>query len=252
MIRYSVFVVITISIAAFALLSLTGYNKATAFEPVAVIELFTSQGCSSCPAADKLFSKTIAEARSNSSKIFALSYHVDYWNRLGWADPFSDKKYSDRQSLYASVLNPGRVYTPQMVINGKREFVGSDQNKLEKALEDALKENSKTAFKKFNVITHAGQPVQVQYELEGEFQNCNVLIALISLKETTQVKRGENGGRTLENENVVRELVSAKASPSGEMNFKNSNSIVVNNTAVVGFIQHSNDLRIIGAVMKTL
>ncbi len=116
MIRYSVFVVITISIAAFALLSLTGYNKATAFEPVAVIELFTSQGCSSCPPADKLLSKTITEARSNNSKIFALSYHVDYWNRLGWADPFSDKKYSDRQSLYASVLNPGRVYTPQMVI----------------------------------------------------------------------------------------------------------------------------------------
>ncbi len=250
--HYILLIVISISLAASGMLSLTSFHKANAFEPIAVIELFTSQGCSSCPPADKLLSKTLVEAREEGSKIFALSYHVDYWNRLGWADPFSNKKYSDRQNMYASVLNPGTVYTPQMIVNGTQEFVGSDENKLDNALKEALQQNSDAAFKNFVITTNPEKPVQVQYELEGDFQNCNVLIALVSLKETTEVKRGENSGRTLENENVVRELVSAKAGPSGEINLRSANSIIKNNAAIVGFIQQSDNLKIIGAVMKAL
>ena len=89
-----------------------------AFQPVAVLELFTSQGCSSCPAADRLLARTISNAGKDGKNVFALSFHVDYWNRLGWPDPFSTKEYSDRQSQYASQLNLSGVYTPQIVVNG--------------------------------------------------------------------------------------------------------------------------------------
>src|ERR1700722_14103794 len=94
-----------IFLAGLTMITLTISNKSEAqFEPVAVIELFTSQGCSSCPPADKLLSKTITSAKTNGKKIFALEFHVDYWNYLGWSDPFSDKEFSERQNEYASAM----------------------------------------------------------------------------------------------------------------------------------------------------
>jgi hypothetical protein len=92
--------VIIAILALMPLSALTGFRSISQFEPVAVVELFTSQGCSSCPAADKLLSETIADSKKEGKKLFALSFHVDYWNRLGWADPFSDKKYTQRQDEY--------------------------------------------------------------------------------------------------------------------------------------------------------
>lgn len=135
-------------VTALLIISITSFKSPSPFEPVAVIELFTSQGCSSCPPADVLLSKTITDAKENGKKIFAISFHVDYWNRLGWTDPFSDKKYSDRQSAYADQLNPGQVYTPQMVVNGEKEFVGSDQKALNDALQHSLNTNATAAFVK--------------------------------------------------------------------------------------------------------
>ena len=116
------FVIISLLIAGSAFKS--NFKSSASFQPVAVIELFTSQGCSSCPSADQLLSQTINEAKKDGRKIFALSFHVDYWNRLGWADPFSTNEYSQRQRAYAAQLNDNSVYTPQMIVNGSRQFVG--------------------------------------------------------------------------------------------------------------------------------
>jgi len=107
--------------------------------PVAVIELFTSQGCSSCPPADKLLTETVNRAKAGQQSVYALSFHVDYWNRLGWSDPYSDARYSARQRQYARQLNTATIYTPQAVINGRQEFVGSNRTRLNTLLADALK-----------------------------------------------------------------------------------------------------------------
>src|SRR5262245_18067196 len=93
--------------------------------PFALVELYTSEGCSSCPPADALLSKLVDAARRDGSRVFALAFHVDYWNRLGWRDPFSDPAFSERQSMYAKSFEPR--YTPQMVVNGVQSFVGSDE-----------------------------------------------------------------------------------------------------------------------------
>ena len=89
-----------------------------------VIELFTSEGCSSCPPADKVLSEVIADARKNNKPIYAMSFHVDYWNRLGWKDPYSDFLFTNRQNNYSDVLGEREVYTPQVFVNGKIYFVG--------------------------------------------------------------------------------------------------------------------------------
>ncbi|MGC4099903.1 DUF1223 domain-containing protein [Ferruginibacter sp.] len=223
-----------------------------AFEPVAVIELFTSQGCSSCPPADALLAETIADATTNNKKIFALSFHVDYWNRLGWTDPFSNKDYSARQNNYINTLGLEGAYTPQMIVNGSKEFVGSDKNALDKALTTAL--NTKAAVQ-FNSLTTAykdDKTIQVQYAVDGDVAGSKIHIALVSLKETTAVKRGENGGQTLINENVVRKFSTKNAASSGTMEFTGTDLPAKENLSVIAFIQKDKDQKIVGAAMAKM
>ncbi|MBC8645642.1 MAG: DUF1223 domain-containing protein, partial [Thermoanaerobaculia bacterium] len=105
--------------------SATSGDPQPARTPV-VVELFTSEGCSSCPAADALLARLVATQPVAGAEVVALSEHVDYWNRLGWADPFASKQFSQRQGDYAAASRQSRVYTPQMVVDGGAEFVGSD------------------------------------------------------------------------------------------------------------------------------
>src|SRR5689334_14081460 len=107
------------------LLALAAPRRAAA-QPFALVELFTSEGCSSCPPADRVLARLAAEARASGRRIFPLSFHVDYWNGLGWRDPWSTRTFTERQRNYARALG-WRTYTPQMVINGAEHFVGSDE-----------------------------------------------------------------------------------------------------------------------------
>ncbi|MBI1224448.1 MAG: DUF1223 domain-containing protein [Bacteroidetes bacterium] len=220
--------------------------------PVAVIELFTSQGCSSCPSADKLLDQTISEAKKDGRNIIALSFHVDYWNRLGWADPFSDKAYSQRQSDYISTMHLRSAYTPQMVVNGEYEFVGSNNKDLKSALEKALNTEPIASFKTLKAIIKGNNAPHIKYELEGDFEGCNINFALVSLNEITSVKRGENGGRELKNENVVRQFITIPAKANGELNFENTPMPASENMAIVSYIQRDNDLSIIGGAYAEL
>src|SRR5258706_7835451 len=103
-----------------------------------VIELFTSQGCSSCPAADKNLAEIIEDAEKNGQPVYGLSFHVDYWNYIGWKDPYSNPGYTARQHQYAQKLNSESVYTPQMIVNGEIEFVGSNKKASSEAVASAL------------------------------------------------------------------------------------------------------------------
>ena len=97
---------------------------------VAVVELFTSQGCSSCPPADRLLSKLARDPRYQG-KVIPLSFHVDYWNSIGWTDPFSSNRWSERQRVYAGrVFHSNRIYTPQVVVNGRSECVGNSEGEV--------------------------------------------------------------------------------------------------------------------------
>ena len=179
----------------------------SSFEPVAVIELFTSEGCSSCPPADRLLTKYAQDSLYDGVRIFPIAFHVDYWDRLGWRDSFSSSAFSDRQQEYARALDLPGIYTPQMVVNGTRQFVGNDETALRDAIHYVGKQKSEVQFTQLQVYSDAAG-VKLDYRLNGELKDREVHIAIVSPYVQTDVKRGENKGRKLSHTNVVRKLIS--------------------------------------------
>jgi hypothetical protein len=169
----------------------------------AVIELFTSEGCSSCPPADELVAKI--EKESKDKPVYILAYHVDYWNRLGWKDMFSSADYSKRQNDYANYLHLQSVYTPQIVVNGKTEFVGSEEGTLRNAIKTSLQKTSSVQLD-LNVAAIGPNQATVKYTAEGADKTAALLIAVLQKNAQTKVERGENGGRTLSHVQIVRKL----------------------------------------------
>ena len=164
---------------------------------IVVLELFTSQGCSSCPPADRLLG-----SYANREDIAALSFHVDYWNKLGWKDPFSDHLFSERQENYAT-SSGFDVYTPQVIINGEKEMVGSEENKIAETIKQFQKQQSSSKII-IDEIKTDNDKISVNYSIKGKFNNSVVNVALVQKKITTSIKAGENNGVTLTNYNVVR------------------------------------------------
>ena len=132
-----------------------------------------------------------------------------------------------------------------MIVNGTDEFVGSSESELKNALKKSLNIKSTANFKSLTIEENANR-LNVNYTLDGEFADCKINFALVSLTETTVVKRGENGGRTLTNENVVRQFISTTTNSNGTSTFSSLSIPSKNNLAVVAFVQRNSDLKIIG------
>ena len=166
-----------------------------------VVELFTSQGCSSCPPADEVLGQLVKKYPDN---VLALSYHVDYWNYIGWQDPFSKSTFSDYQRDYAAVWNSRRVYTPQMIINGRHDVVGSQKNNVLSALVKAKNETSPLHIDIADQTENG--TLKLNISSNSELAGANILLVTYTPTHTTQVKRGENRGRSLTNYNIVRSV----------------------------------------------
>ncbi len=216
------------------------------FKNIAVLELFTSQGCSSCPPADKLFGTYISK-----ENIIALSFHVDYWNRLGWKDPFSSKEYSQRQYNYSSTLNAG-IYTPQLVINGQSEMIGSDENKISNTLKKTQSQQPVAELCIKNIKPENGK-ASISFDASGNTGNSVLNIAIVQKKITTDIKAGENGGVTLTNYNVVRNFKTIQQFKNGDntCDINIPPGIDLNNISVVLFLQEKGDNKILAAGQKS-
>jgi hypothetical protein len=177
-----------------------------------IVELFTSEGCSSCPPADAVLAALEAEQPVDGAQVIALSEHVDYWNYIGWADPFSSAAYSARQELYAGVMRNERIYTPQMIVDGQAEFVGSNGAKAREAIARAAR-----APKADVVVTRSAAAPADALSLAFEIRIrevpaisagdvAEVLFAITERRLASNVLRGENAGRKLSHTAVVREL----------------------------------------------
>lgn len=172
--------------------------ESAATVPSVVVELFTSQGCSSCPPAEAFLNELADE-----DGIIALEMHVDYWDYIGWADPFASPQITERQRAYARGLELPYVYTPQMVIDGQHNAVGSHRDEVREAIGEA---------------SILGKPLTISYIEDGGDKivipagpspegGATVWLAAYDGLHETDIERGENSGRTLKNRNVVRELV---------------------------------------------
>jgi hypothetical protein len=204
----------------------------------AVLELFTSEGCSSCPPADELLAKIQKEL--DGKGIYVLVYHVDYWDRLGWKDMFSNADYSKRQIQYVKWLRTSSVYTPQVIVNGRAEFVGSNESAIRGAISAQLALKPKAALK-FQVRQENEKRV-VQYQATNALKNDNLLIAVIQRKAETKVERGENAGRILDHVQIVRQLNSERlnASGQGSIYIDLPKGFDINNGEILGLIQDQN------------
>ena len=220
---------------------------ATAQNPV-VVELFTSEGCSSCPPADALLMQLSQQQAKDGTQLILMGEHVDYWNYIGWTDRFSAKQFSERQNEYASAVH-AQVYTPQMVIDGQEPFVGNDAADVRARIAAAAK---------------TAKPAQVSLAWEGNGRlrvvvhsaaagKAHVLVAVTEDGLSTSVQKGENGGQTLHHAAVVRQLREVGEVKGGgfekTVDVSRQKDWVVGNLKVAVLVQDSGSKKILGAGM---
>ena len=224
---------------------------------VVLVELFTSQGCSSCPPADRLLS-TIGGERA--WRVVPLSFHVDFWNHGGWTDPFSAKTWTQRQVAYEQALGLSQVYTPQAVVDGGAEMIGSDAERLRAAIDDAAgRPGGQIALhlEPSGSFVKVSADVTVPETLHG--RSLDLMLVVFERDLTTPVGRGENGGRTLHDDYVVRSLDrAAQLAANGPEKTHHAASLRLSKDwnasrlGVAAFLQDPKSLEIRGAAAQAL
>ena len=220
-------------IAAAALLGICAHDKVWA-DPRSVVELFTSQGCSSCPPAD-----AVAGRLTRDPAVLVLSFHVDYWDELGWKDPYSSTVSTARQYAYAKSLHQQAVFTPQVIVNGSRSLVGSQ----ERAVRDAVAAANQGGF---CVEAHLSGQTDGRFSLtlKGPPLSADVWEARYVRRSSTNVKAGENGGHTLLTFNDVTQFRRLGAYRNGTLELE---SLKRPDDGIAVLVQSSGAGRILGA-----
>lgn len=177
-----------------------------------VVELFTSQGCSSCPPADRFLGEL-----AQRDDVIALSFHVNYWDYIGWQDPFATDATTDRQYRYAERLGQRNVYTPQMVIAGRTHHVGSDVSKVTKAIDEITAAPSVAPALELSFPDD--QTLRVSVGASHYFGEADVVLVRYDKQRQTDVARGENAGRSLTNFNIVRDVTRIGSWSGMDMDF---------------------------------
>jgi hypothetical protein len=227
------------------------------------LELFTSEGCSSCPPADGLLAKLDEQQPVAGAEIIALEEHVDYWDHQGWVDPFSSSQWTQRQQAYASELRDHGVYTPELVVNGKSAFVGSREGEAYRAVAAAaaqaqteigvaLLQSEKAGHQRVKIDVG-----KVQGGVAGDPAEVWLVIAETALH--SEVTAGENAGHQLHHAPVVRWLhkagsadVNKAPSFAGESDLKLESAWKRNNLRLVAFVQQKHSRQILGAASVRL
>lgn len=238
-------------VLVFAMMSLAhsaaAQNPAKENSGFAVVELYTSEGCSSCPPADELLTKLTQWANSQQIPVYTLSFHVDYWDYLGWKDPFSREQFSQRQRQYAWVRQAESVYTPQMIINGGDGFSGYRDDLAKEAIERGLSQSSLVTLN-VSLRDVSNDTITFQYNVPDVFTDLVLNVALVESELVSHVQRGENSNRTLSHSNVVRAFKSVPLTKSeGDLRLKLAPEMNPKNLSVVAYVQNPKTMRVIAA-----
>jgi len=223
------------------------HHSKRSFQSFAILELFTSEGCSSCPPADRL----LPQLASTDIHIIPLSFHVDYWDRYGWKDPFSNESFTERQRDYAKQFKLESIYTPELVINGQYELVGSNKSVAEADIKKSLKETAPLQLI-IDDVKKENDTLSVSCYLKGDHQNCDLIAAVVQKHAEVNVKAGENHGAKLSHTNVVRSFLKLPAKEKTDLRISvpaelfNDNK---QNWQLVIYTQRRDDLRITAAAV---
>jgi hypothetical protein len=223
-----------------------------------IVELFTSEGCSSCPAADRLLTRLEQTQPVPGAQVIAIEEHVDYWNQLGWTDPFSSPQYRARQNDYAVAFHASNIYTPQMVVNGLVEFVGSDMNRAVHEIGAAAQ--AETTQIELRTTPNSKDPDLLDLSLRltnsktAKLNASSVYLAITENNLSTFVPRGENAGHTVRHSALVRSFgVIGKVDPKGASGGQLVSTLRLphewkrENLRAVVFVQERESFRITGA-----
>lgn len=212
-----------------------------------LVELFTSEGCATCPPAERVLAVLQKEQSNPDAEIITLALHVDYWNRGGWTDQFSSPIYSQRQEIYGDKFKIAAIYTPQMVVDGSRQFIGSNLDEANKVISEAAK------TPKANVeLSFSNEKLKVKISGVPKHENAAVFVAIAEDDLSTDVSKGENGGRTLQHTSVVRSLkpIGRILAPENKFELEFVPETVENwkqeNVKYVVFLQENQSRRILG------
>ncbi|TDP03242.1 uncharacterized protein DUF1223 [Flavobacterium sp. 245] len=204
----------------------------------ALLELYTSEGCSSCPPADELLGKIQKEYKD--SNVYVLSYHVDYWDKQGWKDIFSSASNTKRQYDYAKFMQKEPIYTPQLIINGKIDYIGSQETAVQNGIGAAL---SKPANTDINLeASTQDNKLNVNYSFNKVLKNNRLFIAVVQKSAKSNVKRGENANRILSHFQIVRSLNSFAlvGNSKGTASLALPKDFNTKDFEVIGFVQNMN------------
>lgn len=234
-------------------------NREDVRTPV-VIELFTSEGCSSCPPADALLQKLDQAQPVSGAELIVLSEHVDYWNDIGWTDPYSSHEYTKRQSAYADHFGLNTVYTPQMVVDGNFELVGSDERQALEAIREAAMLKKSPVCVSFGASDDQTADIHIEAgplpSSTGPAEAANVFLGIADDSDESQVSRGENAGRSLRHVAVLRDLTRiGTINPSGVFSrdvIMNLHSKSGRKLRAVVIIQEPDVGRVLGATLARL
>jgi hypothetical protein len=238
----------------------TAASSASAKQPV-IVELFTSEGCSSCPPADALLKRLSDSQPIDGANVIALEEHVDYWNQDGWNDPFSSRDFSERQNDYTAQLHVAGPYTPEMIVDGATEFVGNRTSQAEQTIARAAKISKATL-----TLQRVSNPATAQGKAIFNVQIANapaadssveVWVAVTEKDLATDVKKGENAGENLKHADVVRTLHKAQTlkhagDPVKPLTVDLKDSWKSQNTRVVVFLVDKSTRHIVGAAAASL
>jgi hypothetical protein len=221
-----------------------------------LIELFTSEGCSSCPPADRLLVDLDRTQPVSGADLIVLSEHVDYWNSLGWQDPWSSAFFTERQNSYSDQFKLRSVYTPQLVVNGEAEASGNDWGQAKKACEKALSEQKIPV--RISAITLDGGSLHAHVEtdaLPDSIHKADLYVVLALDHAESQVKAGENSGRKLSHVSVVQSLNKVGSLEKGkafakDVQLKLNSKSDPDNLRVIAFVQEPGPGKVLGAALE--
>ncbi len=237
-------------------LTCTAADEAAARVPV-LLELFTSEGCSSCPPADRLLEILDQKQPVGGADLIVLSEHVDYWNGEGWKDPFSSSQFTARQQDYTNRYNFDGVYTPQLVVDGRFGFVGSDGREAVSAIQKAIRER-KIPIEISNVARDGDRiTAHVQFEAGQSFRGGRAVlyVAIADNRVESHVARGENAGRSLAHvavTRVLKQVGTVDLDSASAKDFSVSVPLAANGSRIVAFLQDPKSGHVLGVAEQKL
>lgn len=215
--------------------------------PTVLVELFSSEGCSSCPFADQFLKELLTIADSVQAPVFCLDYHVDIWNKSGWVDPFSDTSFSRRQREYMVKTKQQAMFTPMMFVNGGGALPGNAKKEVSSLINDNMKIRPTTSL-----VTKAGyieetKTLIVDFDIEGNIDTCSLMLVLAYKEISSKITSGENAGQTLVHHHTAKrwQEVPLNGQKRGRVELKLPADVPISNLMLVSFVQHQPTWKIV-------